>query len=67
MLNRLKSALNEIIYLGKDEMPRLEKILGGRGDDLIHQNTNVTSCQNGHKVVGNKAANGRLEPNDKQL
>lgn len=33
LLNKLKSALKEIIYLGRGEMESLEKILGGKSDD----------------------------------
>lgn len=49
-------------------MQRLEKTLGIRSDDQLHQNTDVNgSVRIENKVLRNKASNGSSEPNYKKL
>lgn len=49
-------------------MQRLEKILGIRSDDQLHQNTDVNgSVRIENKVLRNQASNGSSEPNYKKL
>lgn len=54
--------------MGRGQIQRLEKILGGRNDDRIQENTNLTGAlRMSRKVLGNKAVDNRLGLNYKQL